>query len=116
VVALIKRNPTQVAKETVISCVAQSQRNDQVICSTSTAKGTIMEFKIVGNFRIRRRGTTHPSQRVNLMVVPLLSLMVVLIMVMFVECASDDAKWILDCACPYHVCINRALFSTYESL
>jgi hypothetical protein len=42
-----------------------------------------MEFKIVGNCRIRRRGTTHPSQRVNLMVVPLLSLMVVLIMVMF---------------------------------
>jgi hypothetical protein len=36
------------------------------------------------------------------------------VLIAFAGCASDDAQWILDSACSYHVCINRDLFSTYE--
>jgi hypothetical protein len=36
------------------------------------------------------------------------------ILIVFVEYASHDSLWILDSACSYHVCINIALFSTYE--
>jgi hypothetical protein len=31
-------------------------------------------------------------------------------------CAYDDALWIVDSTCSYHVCINRALFNTYEQM
>jgi hypothetical protein len=34
----------------------------------------------------------------------------------FAGCGSDDSLWILDSACSYHVCFNRALFSTYEPM
>jgi hypothetical protein len=36
------------------------------------------------------------------------------VLIAFTGCASNDAHWILDFACSYHVCFNRALFSTYE--
>jgi hypothetical protein len=36
------------------------------------------------------------------------------VLIAFARCASNDSLWILDSACSYHVCINRALFSTYE--
>jgi hypothetical protein len=35
-------------------------------------------------------------------------------LIAFVRYASDDSLWILDHAHSYHVCINKALFSTYE--
>jgi hypothetical protein len=82
VVTQIRRSPTQVAKEIVARGVAPSQRDDKVIYSACTARREIMKFKIAGTCRMRR-GTTHPSQKVKLMVDPLLSLMIVRIMVMF---------------------------------
>jgi hypothetical protein len=36
------------------------------------------------------------------------------VLIAFAGCASDDAFWILNSACSYHVCINRDLLSTYE--
>ena len=38
------------------------------------------------------------------------------VLIAFAGCASDDTQWILDSACSYHVCINRDLFSSYESV
>jgi hypothetical protein len=38
------------------------------------------------------------------------------VFITFVGCASVDSLWILDSACSYQVYINRALFSTYESM
>jgi hypothetical protein len=38
------------------------------------------------------------------------------VLITFAGCAFDDAHWILDSACSYHVCISRALFSTYEPM
>jgi hypothetical protein len=36
------------------------------------------------------------------------------VLIAFAGCASNDSLWKLDSACSYHVCINRAFFSTYE--
>jgi hypothetical protein len=36
------------------------------------------------------------------------------VLIAFAGCASVDVHWILDSACSYHGCTNRALFSTYE--
>jgi hypothetical protein len=38
------------------------------------------------------------------------------VLIAFAGCATDDAQWILDSACSYHVCTNKFLFSTYEAL
>jgi hypothetical protein len=36
------------------------------------------------------------------------------VLIAFAGCAVDDAQWILDSACSYHVCTNKSLFSTNE--
>jgi transposase InsO family protein len=38
------------------------------------------------------------------------------VLIAFAGCAADDAQWILDSACSYHVCTNKSLFSTYEAV
>jgi hypothetical protein len=38
------------------------------------------------------------------------------VLIAFARCAADDAQWILDSACSYHVCTNKFLFSTYEAV
>jgi hypothetical protein len=83
-------------------------------CFADTARGKTIILRTVENCRTRRRGMPHQSIRVKLMVVPVI---IVLIMMMFLSLlldASNDFVWILDSTCSYHVCINKALFSTYE--
>jgi hypothetical protein len=84
--------------------------SDELFCRYYKRK--IIIVRTVGNCRTRRRGMTRRSQRVKLLVVPLI---IVLIMVIFLLLLLDvllnDALWILDSACSYHVCINRDLFS-----
>lgn len=38
------------------------------------------------------------------------------VLIAFAGCAADDAQWILDSACSYHVCTKKSLFSTYEAV
>jgi hypothetical protein len=83
-------------------------------CFADTARGKTIILRTVENCRTRRRGMTHQSIRVKLMVVPVI---IVLIMMMFLSLlldASNDSVWILDSTCSYHVRINKASFSTYE--
>jgi hypothetical protein len=83
-------------------------------CFADTARGKTIILRTVENCRTRRRGMTHQSIRVKLMVVPVI---IVLIMMMFLSLlldASNDSVWILDSTCSYHVHINKASFSTYE--
>jgi hypothetical protein len=89
VAALGRRSPAQVAKEKEIKGFASSQRDHLVIGFVGTARRKIMKLRNVGNCRTRRRGTTRSSQRVKLMVVPLLPLIIVQIMVMFLLLLLD---------------------------
>jgi hypothetical protein len=38
------------------------------------------------------------------------------VLIAFAGCADDDAQWILDSACLYHVCTNKSLFTTYKAV
>jgi hypothetical protein len=38
------------------------------------------------------------------------------VLIAFAGCDANDAQWILDSACSYHVCTKKSLFSTYEAV
>jgi hypothetical protein len=85
---LSRRMLTQVAKGKEIRGVALSQRVHPMNCFGDTARGKIIILITIANCRTRR-GTTHQSLRVKLMVVPLMPLIIVLIMVIFLLLLLD---------------------------
>jgi hypothetical protein len=82
---LSKRSLTQVAKGKEIIGVTLSLRDHLMNCFADIARGKIIILRIVRNCRTRRRGMTHQSQRVKLMVVPLLPLIMVMFLLLLLD-------------------------------
>jgi hypothetical protein len=116
---LNRRSLIHVAREKEIRRVAPSQRDHPVNCFAGIARknhDTEKCWKLQN--KKKRNSTSKPKDKIDgsASIASDNSSNNVDALITFVGCASDDAHWILDSACSYHVCISRDLSSTYEPM